>query len=386
MKKRKKRLKKKNQERVPLLSFFTGGGFLDMGFEQAGFEIIWTNEVNPAFAGLYEYGMTEWRKKSQKNEKEAKISARRSIESLPAHKITLQAFPDGKPKFFGVIGGPPCPDFSVGGKNEGHHGINGRLTKVYFNRICKLKPAFFVFENVPGLYNTSMHREFLKKREKKLEQAGYRLDLKVLNSLEMGVPQDRERLIMIGMEKSLAEKCAGKELDPGERNWFSWPSIPEYKGAKTKYKWPGMIKFGGKSRKPYGIPKELMVDTVLNGRSYPERQPNGKDTFKAKSRRFSYINEGDTKRKSFKRLHRYRFSPTACYGHNEVHLHPWEKRRLSVREAMRIQGIPDEYSLPEDKPLSWKFTVVSNGVPVPLAYQVAKSLNKFIHPIISRKN
>lgn len=50
-----------------------------------------------------------------------------------------------------MIGGPPCPDFSVGGKNEGGKGLNGRLSKTYIRRICGIKPSFFVFENVPGL-------------------------------------------------------------------------------------------------------------------------------------------------------------------------------------------------------------------------------------------
>ncbi|MDD5774731.1 MAG: DNA cytosine methyltransferase, partial [Candidatus Omnitrophica bacterium] len=85
------------------------------------------------------------------------------------------------------------------------------------------------------------------------------------------------------------------------------------------------------------------------------------------------------KRKSFKRLHRYRYSPTVCYGHNEVHLHPWEPRRLSVREAMRIQGIPDAYELPPEATLTSKFSAVSNGVPVQLAFEVAKSLKSFFN-------
>ena len=82
----------------------------------------------------------------------------------------------------------------------------------------------------------------------------------------------------------------------------------------------------------------------------------------------------DTSKKSFKRLHRYRYSPTACYGNNEVHLHPFEPRRLSLREAMRIQGIPDEYELPEGSSLTIKFKLIGNGVPVPLAYNIAQHL------------
>ncbi len=90
------------------------------------------------------------------------------------------------------------------------------------------------------------------------------------------------------------------------------------------------------------------------------------------------IDEGETNRPSFKRLHRYRYSPTASYGNNEVHLHPYLNRRLSVREALRIQGVDDSYILPSNLPLSKKFKMIGNGVPVPLAKEVAISLKNFL--------
>ena len=62
----------------------------------------------------------------------------------------------------GFIGGPPCPDFSVAGKNRGKEGDNGKLSQTYIDLICDLKPDFFVFENVKGLYRTSKHREFFE--------------------------------------------------------------------------------------------------------------------------------------------------------------------------------------------------------------------------------
>jgi len=82
--------------------------------------------------------------------------------------------------------------------------------------------------------------------------------------------------------------------------------------------------------------------------------------------------------KSFKRLHRYRYSPTAWYGNNEVHLHPWKKRRLSVREALRLQTVPDTYVMPEEIPLCAKFKVIGNGVPCQLAQKIAESIRCFI--------
>jgi len=362
---------------VPVISFFTGGGFLDIGFEQAGFKVVWTNEFNIIFAKMYCYGKTAWRRSIDSLAEEARISDKRSIENISSPEILKHAFPNGKPKFFGVIGGPPCPDFSVGGKNKGGKGINGRLSKTYVRRICKIKPSFFVLENVPGLFKTKVHREFLRKLEHSLEAKGYCIDLRILNALELGVPQDRERLIMVGIKTEYVLKCLGKNVKKGERDWFFWPVNDKYKNAKKKYYWPEIVENGVPPVVPKGIPLELTVYSLFNKENSPSHLLNGSDCFKPYSDKFQTIREGDTSRKSFKKLHRYRYSPTVCYGHNEVHLHPWEKRRLSVREAMRIQGIPDSYALPKDSNLTEMFAIVSNGVPVPLAFEVAKSLKGF---------
>ena len=90
------------------------------------------------------------------------------------------------------------------------------------------------------------------------------------------------------------------------------------------------------------------------------------------------IAEGDTTRKSFKRLHRWRYSPTACYGNNEVHLHPYKIRRLSVSEAMAIQSLPREFILPRTMSLSAKFKTIGNGVPYLLSEAIAVTLYDFL--------
>ncbi len=365
---------------IPLLSFFTGGGFLDIGFEKAGFETVWTNESDPSVASMYAYGMTLWRKANGKKPYPAAISNTRDIRSLYAPSIERQAFPQGKPSLFGVIGGPPCPDFSNGGRHQGSKGTKGKLTRTYVYRITSLMPRFFVFENVAGLYRIGVHRAYLKKLEQQLQAAGYCLDLRMINALEMGVPQDRERLILVGVHEHIAKQCASRMIDRTDRDWFPWPELPDFKGAKTGFNWPQVSPFGERPLRPNDIPYELTVASAF--RLMPTQ--NRDDVFNTYSERFKTVSEGDTKRKSFKRLHRYRFSPTACYGHNEVHLHPWKERRLSVREAMRIQGIPDEYALQPHYPLGAKFAMVSNGVPVPLAFQVAKSVMEFLQPVLKQ--
>ena len=90
------------------------------------------------------------------------------------------------------------------------------------------------------------------------------------------------------------------------------------------------------------------------------------------------IDEGDDSRKSYKRLHRWRYSPTVCYGNNEVHLHPWLARRLSVAEALALQSLPKEFVLPETMSLSSKFKTIGNGVPFVLAKSMAERLKKYL--------
>jgi DNA (cytosine-5)-methyltransferase 1 len=369
---RKKGVKKIN---IPLLSFFTGGGFLDMGFEKEGFEIVWTNENNHFFADLYEAGYSSWRSAYGKPDC-VKITERRSLENLDAGRILDDAFGKRRPVFFGVIGGPPCQDFCSAGKHQGFDGERGRLTRTYINMVCDLAADFVVLENVSGLYKFAKHRPFLLELVKQLENAGYAVDYHILNAINFHVPQNRERFFLVGISKTLLSSSGTLSLPKQNGHWFAWPRNKN--NPLTDCHWPKTSRFGGRPRKPRGIPEELFVASYLISNSHCEGIANGTDTFRAHSSRFHEIDEGDTSGKSFKRLHRYRYSPTACYGNNEVHLHPWEPRRLSLREVMRIQGIPDTYVLPENNSLTNKFKLVGNGVPVPLAREVARCVKQYI--------
>ncbi len=363
---------------VPILSFFTGGGFLDIGFEQAGFEVAWTNEIDPAVAEMYHHGITAWRKSVSSSQIEAKISNIRSITDLQADEVRLEAFGESEPASFGIIGGPPCPDFSVGGRNGGSEGQHGKLTQVYVDLICRIKPDFFVMENVPGLFKTKKHRKFLTSIIGQLEHPsiGYLTSTRILSSLEFGVPQDRDRLFVIGLSSTLVKNLMGMRPLLGNEIWFPWP-VPKYPGAK-KLPWPSESPFGADPPRPEGIPLELTVYPLLNSFPAPTGLNNGLEAFKPYSAKFWEIPEGNSSGKSFKRLHRYRYSPTAWYGNNEVHLHPWEPRRLSVREALRIQTVPDTYVLPEQFSLTSKFRMICNGVPCKLARCTAEALFRFL--------
>ncbi len=364
----------KRIKQIPILSFFSGGGFLDIGFEQAGFEIVWNNEFKEAFADMYEAGISSWRaSQSSTNPSPAQIIERESIENLQPTQVSAKAFGTITPPFFGVIGGPPCPDFSPSGTYLGANGDRGKLTQVFIDFICQLKPAFFVMENVPGLFR-GRHRSYFDQVTQQLELSGYLTDARILSALELGVPQDRQRLFFVGIRDELVTGSDTKKFSiSGDSQCFLWPE-PLYPNAKS-LPWPTFVPFGTEVvAKPDEVPLELSVYSLLNHNV--EQLPNGLEAFRPYSKKFQLIAEGDVSGKSFKRLHRYRYSPTAWYGNNEVHLHPWKPRRLTVRETLRIQTVPDEYVLPCDYTLTDKFKMIGNGVPCVLAKHLAMSVKR----------
>lgn len=376
--------------KIPLLSFFSGAGFLDIGFLREDFDILWHNECHDPFAAAYETGVSALGYNTASN----KIQNRKKVQDLTPKIILEEAFGGSRPDSFGIIGGPPCPDFSRGGKNKGRNGANGKLTRNFVGKIAKLKPVFFLMENVPGLLETRKHREFLFSMLGSLSK-DFAVDIKVLNALEYGVPQDRRRVFVVGfnrkwLRQSYAEQykdIASKSnavvdwimadgrtvFDQKHPHWFCWPK-PLYPGIKVAFRWPTVVN-GGTPRMPKNCPKELTVGYHFKS---VHGHPNSGDSFNPKSRKFTTIKEGDTSGKSFKRLHRFRFSPNAAYGNNEVHMHPTKNRRLTVAEALAIQSVPREYHFPPEITLTNKFKAVGNGVPVKLSQAVASSIAKFI--------
>lgn len=351
---------------IPVLSFFTGAGFLDIGFIEAGFDTVWHNEYDLNFVRGFEYGM-----RTLFGEKHPLIENTESIADLTGAEVMAEAFGQERPPIFGVIGGPPCPDFSVGGKNRGEAGDRGQLSSVYVDRILEIKPTFFLMENVPGLARTAKHRLFLERLVARL-RTEYTVDYRILNALDYGAPQDRERLFIVGFRNDWLAEC-----EMGAANGsvpFSWPVDDRYERAKTRFDWPEKNPFGQPDPKPEGIPPELFVWSYIGDTHKTATLPNGAEGFLPRSKRLAEVDEGDTSRKSFKRLHRWRYSPTVAYGNNEVHLHPSEPRRLTVREALRLQTVPDAYEFPADMPLSHKFKTIGNGVPVRLGAAVASSI------------
>jgi DNA (cytosine-5)-methyltransferase 1 len=364
-----------------ILSLFSGGGFLDIGFINCGFQVKEAVEINEYFIQAYNHGMTSYFSKSSNPYiRKGLVSHQDVIAPVDASSTQVQErLKHAHQGITGIVGGPPCQDYSVGGSNGGIEGERGKLIYTYLKIVKDIKPEFLFFENVEGLYKTKRHREAFDAFVTEIADAGYVVWHDLLNVLEYGHPQDRPRIALVAFKTNIVEALvnAGKTLEKDndklkrdvKSNFvFKWPT-PKYKDPK-KFDWPKKSAYGTLvEQDPPTQYKELCAAHAFQGLS--NDVPNQNEHFLPRSSRFNEVAEGDTDRKSFKRLHRLRYSPTVAYGNNEVHLHPTESRRLSVREALRLQTVPDEYILPASMPLTPKFKLISNGVPTAMAELIA---------------
>lgn len=370
-------------EAYGIFSFFTGAGFLDLGFEDAGFVPMMANEIDKNFSRVYRYSHEQMKRLMPKFDLQTgDVCAylESDAKKRELHKQICEARKECS--LVGFIGGPPCPDFSVAGKQAGSTGKNGRLSQVYIDIICENKPDFFVFENVKGLWKTAKHRAFFDSIVRQVQQSGYAIDYRLINALEYGAAQDRERIILVGVKKSL---CRGRTDKNGNIIGFPWADFIRYSMDEIRsINWPKTDPFVENAIRdiPEGVPLELTVQDWFT-RNDVEHHPNANDYFipRAGLIKMKTFAEGDDSRKCYKRIHRWRFSPTAAYGNNEVHLHPYKARRMSVAETLAIQSLPKEFVLPPDIPLSAKFKTIGNGVPYVAAKGIANTLKAFLKEI-----
>ncbi|MDD1792756.1 DNA cytosine methyltransferase [Enterovibrio sp. ZSDZ42] len=367
------------QKQPIIFSFFSGSGFLDLGFERVGFDVRFVNEFHKPFLEAYKYSRKTMELPEPKyghflgsiddfvtGDRAAELSA--CVEDAKNDSLV------------GFIGGPPCPDFSVAGKNKGSEGENGKLSRVYVEAIVQNKPDFFLFENVKGLWRTVKHRAFYDEMKVRLENEGYILTDRLTNCIEYGVPQDRDRILLFGIHKSRSGDIDATTLEAT----FDWKANIRFdrNTVLSKSMWPGHETYSQDSKKD--CPESLVSIHELTVEHWFEKNdvynhPNSTHHFKPQSmHRFQTILEGDDSKKSFKRLHRWRYSPTAAYGNNEVHLHPYKDRRISAAESLAIQSLPKEFCLPPTMTLSDMFKTIGNGVPYLASEGLAKTILAYL--------
>ena len=183
---------KTTPERRPVaVELFAGAGGTSLGFEQAGFDVVAAVEVDPIHAAVHSFNFPR-----------SAVLAR-SVVGLTGEEIR-KAAKLGRRRVDVVVGGAPCQGFSL----IGHRILDdprNSLVRDFVRIVQELEAAYFVFENVKGL-TVGTHRRFLEELISEFTRIGYSVALpwKVLNTRHYGVPQDRERLILMGARKGRA--------------------------------------------------------------------------------------------------------------------------------------------------------------------------------------
>ena len=321
---------------VPLVSFFTGCGGLDIGFEAAGFRHTAAFEINELFCKTMRRNRPEWTVFGPPNTSGDVSDFESTVNDL--HTLIRE-------NFEGVfIGGPPCQPFSIAanqrfskaGDNFKRIGFaseqNGNLLLDYIRLIEHFRPACFVVENVPGLRDLDGGRQ-MSAVTQRLTKCGYTVDEpQILNAARFGVPQFRERLFLTGTRTSRK---------------FTYPE-----GA-SDFVGSGAVLCRDQGQAPNN---ETRVHKLSSVRRYAKLDYGQRDSLGRVDRLdpslpAKVVIAGGTK------------------GGGRSHLHPEIPRTLSVRESARLQTFPDDYILSGST--SRQFTQVGNAVPPVLAAQIA---------------
>ena len=166
----------KNKPKVA--AFFAGAGGLDRGFNVAGFDVLWANEYDKAIWATYE-----------RNFPHATLD-RRSI---------VDVEPEDVPDVTGFIGGPPCQSWSEAGSSRGIEDHRGQLFFEYLRLVEAKRPTFFLAENVSGIL-FSKHNPAVDRILNNFAELGYNVSYGLLSAFDYGVPQTRDRVIIVGYD------------------------------------------------------------------------------------------------------------------------------------------------------------------------------------------
>jgi len=333
-----------------VISLFSGCGGLDLGFTNAGFKLVFANDNDKGVWETFEknHGL--------------KID-KRSISDIKSGEI---------PPAEGIVGGPPCQAWSLAGAMRGVSDERGRVFYEYVRIIKDKKPLFFVAENVPGIISKTHLPEF-EKLINEFKKIGYTVNYKLLDARNYGVPQERKRVIIVGYQKKLGKG-------------FKFP-------APTHSREPA-ASLEGSPQKPWLTFKDAIGNLPKASPAREKNKANGElavPNHEYMNGGFSTIYMSRNRRRCWDEQ-----SFTIQAGGRHAPLHPdsakmrkvgadeWEfigknpeYRRLSVREAARVQTFPDDFKFYYSG-VADGYKMVGNAVPVKLAEAIARKIREDI--------
>ena len=325
---------------MQIVSLFSGCGGLDLGFHQAGFQVVWANEYDPTICSTYKINHQDT------------ILDQRDIKEIASKDI---------PECVGIIGGPPCQSWSEGGKQRGIYDDRGRLFLEYIRVLKDKQPDFFLAENVSGILHKK-HRNSFQEIFDYFQESGYNVVYKLLNAKFYNVPQDRQRVIFIGYHHRL-----GKQFDFNQL--IAQNNIPNLQDAIWDLRLSAIpAKEKNKTRGDEClIPNhEYMIggfSSIYMSRNRVRSWKEPSFTIQAGGRHAPIHPQANKMIKVGK--------DQFVFDENSVENY----RRLSVRECARIQTFPDDFILDYDY-VNNGYKMIGNAVPVNLASAIAQIIYK----------
>jgi DNA (cytosine-5)-methyltransferase 1 len=336
---------------IKVISFFTGAGGLDLGFDLAGYDVIYATDIDGPSCETLKANLG------------GILSSKTIVEQADIRKIDPATLPKNVDL---VIGGPPCQSFSASGRRAG--GAAGRLDArgTLFEAYCKIidhvQPKAFLFENVRGILGTNKGKDW-EAIVNAFKKIGYTISFRILDALDYGAPQQRERMIMVG------HKLENEFLFPrplfGPDSTKAAPHITSGKaleGIDEDEDKESLILNNGKY--------SHLLPLVPPGENYlfftgKRGYPNPVFAYRSRFSDFLYKANPKTPIKTL----------IASPGKYTGPFH-WENRCFTVKEYMRLQGFPDGYKFVGDR--TDKIKQIGNSVSPKLSYIMALTIAKQI--------
>lgn len=346
---------------MKIIDLFSGVGGLSLGFEQAGFESVaaidlWEDAIN-----TFNYNRI---KKNGLVLTVKDFNEKYLPNILSQHQIT------------GVIGGPPCQGYSsarLSDNSENIGKINEERNQLYldfFNTVKRVKPEFFLIENVRGMVNLNKGA-FVKDIKERFGKLGYCINFEIINAAEYGVPQNRYRVFFIGLKRDLFQ------FPPKNITQVScYDAISDLPNIELE----GIKKYTIKPQNDYQKLMRGKATLVLNHEKTNHSSqtkkiisliPDG-GNIKSLPKEFWEVRKFN---KAFQRMNSKLPSLTIDTGHRN-YFHYQENRIPTVRESARIQSFPDRFEFLGSK--TSQFRQVGNAVPPLLAYELAMQIKKYL--------
>lgn len=328
---------------MKVISLFSGCGGLDLGFEQAGFEVPVANEFDSTIYETFKVNHPN----THLVEGDIRKVTREDIAPYISGDID------------GIIGGPPCQSWSEAGALRGIEDDRGQLFFDYIRILNEFKPKFFLAENVSGML-ANRHNEAVKNIFKLFEDAGYQVSMTLVNAKDYGVAEERKRVFYIGFRQDLninftfprgSTADDHKKLTLRDIIWdLQYTAVPA--GEKNRHNSDAINNneyFTG------------AFSPIFMSRNRVKSWDEQAYTVQASGRQCQLHPQAPKMVKVDKNLYQF--------VEGKEHLY----RRMTIREVARVQGFPDDFKYIYTNTNN-AYKMIGNAVPVNLAYEIAVAI------------